>query len=154
THNPEFTMLEAYEAYCDYHTQAELTRAIIVNAARDALGGTVVRGVDPHGTEHEIDLAEPWQEVTVYEGGSERLGTEVTPDSTVPELRKLADAAGIPYQENWGHGQIVLEMVERLLEENAVRPLFITDYPTEVSPLTRAHRTTPGVAEKWDLIIF
>ncbi|MDH6576732.1 bifunctional lysylphosphatidylglycerol synthetase/lysine--tRNA ligase LysX [Kitasatospora sp. MAP5-34] len=154
THNPEFTSLESYEAYGDYDTQAELIRATIVNAARDALGTTVIRGLDPHGVEHEIDLAEPWEEVTVYGGISERLGTEITPETSVEELRKLADEAGVPYEPKWGHGQIVLEMVERLLEENAIRPTFIKDYPTEVSPLTRQHRTNPGVAEKWDLMIF
>ncbi|WP_280666891.1 bifunctional lysylphosphatidylglycerol synthetase/lysine--tRNA ligase LysX [Kitasatospora sp. MAP12-22] len=154
THNPEFTALESYEAYGDYDTQAELIRAIIINAARDALGTTVVRGTDPHGVEHEIDLAEPWDEISVYPGISARLGTEVTPESTVEELRKLADAAGVPYEKEWGHGQIILEMIERLLEENAVRPTFIKDYPTEVSPLTRQHRSIPGVAEKWDLVIF
>ncbi|WP_079063546.1 bifunctional lysylphosphatidylglycerol synthetase/lysine--tRNA ligase LysX [Peterkaempfera griseoplana] len=154
THNPEFTALESYEAYGDYGTQAELTRAIILNAAQDALGTTVVRGVDAHGKEQEIDLAEPWSEVTVYGGISERLGEEVTPETTVEQLRKLADAAGVPYEQKWGHGQIVLEMVERLLEENAVAPTFIKDYPVEVSPLTRQHRSLPGVAEKWDLVIF
>ncbi|AXI78904.1 bifunctional lysylphosphatidylglycerol synthetase/lysine--tRNA ligase LysX [Peterkaempfera bronchialis] len=154
THNPEFTALESYEAYGDYDTQAELTRGIILNAARDALGTTVVRGVDAHGTEHEIDLAEPWSEVTVYGGISDRLGEEVTPETSVEQLRKLADTAGVPYEQKWGHGQIVLEMVERLLEENAVTPTFIKDYPVEVSPLTRQHRSAPGVAEKWDLVIF
>lgn len=153
THNPEFTALESYEAYGDYDTQAELTRAIVLNAARDALGTTVVRGT-VHGEEREIDLAEPWKEVTVYGGISERLGTEITPETTAEELRKLADAAGIPYEKGWGRGQIVLEMVERLLEENAIEPTFIRDYPVEVSPLTRAHRSVSGVAEKWDLVIF
>jgi lysyl-tRNA synthetase class 2 len=154
THNPEFTAIESYEAYGDYDTQAELTRELIVNAARDALGGTVVRGLDAHGVEQEIDLAEPWEQVSVYPGISARLGVEITPDSTVDELRKLADEHGIPYEQKWGHGQIVLEMVERLLEHNAIRPTFIRDYPTEVSPLTRQHRSVPGVAEKWDLVIF
>ncbi|MFJ9775303.1 bifunctional lysylphosphatidylglycerol synthetase/lysine--tRNA ligase LysX [Kitasatospora sp. NPDC101157] len=154
THNPEFTSLESYEAYGDYNTQAELIRETIVNAARDALGTTVIRGLDPHGVEHEIDLAEPWEEVSVYPGISAHLGVEVTPETTVEELRKLAAEHGIPFEKNWGHGQIVLEMVERLLEENAVRPTFIKDYPTEVSPLTRQHRSVAGVAEKWDLVIF
>jgi lysyl-tRNA synthetase class 2 len=154
THNPEFTAIESYEAYGDYDTQAELTRELIVNAARDALGGTVVRGLDAHGVEQEIDLAEPWEQVSVYPGISAHLGVEITPDSTVDELRKLADEHGIPYEQTWGHGQIVLEMVERLLEHNAIRPTFIRDYPTEVSPLTRQHRSIPGVAEKWDLVIF
>ncbi|MFD0571618.1 bifunctional lysylphosphatidylglycerol synthetase/lysine--tRNA ligase LysX [Kitasatospora gansuensis] len=154
THNPEFTSLESYEAYGDYDTQAELIRATIVNAARDALGTTVVRGIGPDGAEHEIDLAEPWAEVSVYPGISAHLGTEVTPETGVAELRELADKAGIPYEKEWGHGQIVLEMVERLLEHHAIKPTFIKDYPTEVSPLTRQHRSLPGVAEKWDLVIF
>ncbi|WP_461005675.1 bifunctional lysylphosphatidylglycerol synthetase/lysine--tRNA ligase LysX [Streptomyces capparidis] len=154
THNPEFTALESYEAYGDYHTQAELTRALVINAARDALGTTVIRGTDAEGNVREVDLAEPWREITVYGGISERLGTEVTPQTGVEELRKLADAAGVPHEPGWGHGQIVLEMVERLLEESAVEPTFIKDYPVEVSPLTRAHRSVPGVAEKWDLMIF
>ncbi|WP_441245456.1 bifunctional lysylphosphatidylglycerol synthetase/lysine--tRNA ligase LysX [Kitasatospora sp. McL0602] len=154
THNPEFTSLESYEAYGDYDTQAELIRATIVNAARDALGTTVVRGIGPDGQEHEIDLAEPWAEVSVYPGISAHLGTEISPGSTVEELRTLADKAGVPWEKEWGHGQIVLEMVERLLEHHAIKPTFIKDYPTEVSPLTRQHRSIPGVAEKWDLVIF
>ncbi|XCM80265.1 bifunctional lysylphosphatidylglycerol synthetase/lysine--tRNA ligase LysX [Kitasatospora sp. HUAS MG31] len=154
THNPEFTALESYEAYGDYDTQAELIRAIIVNAARDALGTTVVRGLGPDGQEHEIDLAEPWEEVSVYPGISARLGVEVTPETSVEELRALADGAGVPWEKEWGHGQIVLEMIERLLEHHAIRPTFIKDYPTEVSPLTRQHRSIAGVAEKWDLVIF
>jgi lysyl-tRNA synthetase class 2 len=153
THNPDFTALESYEAYGDYHTQAELIREVIINAAKDALGTTVIRGRGPDGTEHEIDLAEPWHEITVYGGISAKLGTEITPETSVDELRKLADAAGVPYEKKWTHGQIVLEMVERLLEEDAIHPTFIKDYPVEVSPLTRRHRSVPGVAEKWDLMI-
>jgi lysyl-tRNA synthetase class 2 len=154
THNPEFTTIEAYEAYGDYRTQAELTRKLILNAAMAVNGHTKVSGVDAHGVEHEIDLAEPWSEVTVYGGISEKLGSEITPQTSVEELRKLADAAGVPYEQKWGHGQIVLEMIERLLEENVVAPTFIMDYPTEVSPLSRKHRSVEGVAEKWDLVIF
>jgi lysyl-tRNA synthetase class 2 len=153
THNPDFTALESYEAYGDYHTQAELIREVIINAAKDALGTTVIRGRGPDGAEHEIDLAEPWHEITVYGGISAKLGTEITPETSVDELRKLADAAGVPYEKKWTHGQIVLEMVERLLEEDAIHPTFIKDYPVEVSPLTRRHRSVPGVAEKWDLMI-
>ncbi|MFJ5230728.1 bifunctional lysylphosphatidylglycerol synthetase/lysine--tRNA ligase LysX [Kitasatospora sp. NPDC088391] len=156
THNPEFTALESYEAYGDYDTQAELIRAIIVNAARDALGGTVVKGVGPDGTEHEIDLAEPWQEVSVYPGISAHLGTEITPATSAEELRALAKAHDLDQylDPNWDHGQIVLELIERLLEHHAIKPTFIKDYPTSVSPLTRQHRSIEGVAEKWDLVIF
>ncbi len=153
THNPEFTTIECYEAYGDYRTQAELTRRLILNAAMAVNGNTIIRGLDAHGVEHEIDLAEPWREVSVYGGISERLGEEITPETSVERLRELADKADVPYEQNWGHGQIVLEMIERLLEENIVAPTFVMDYPTEVSPLARKHRSTPGVAEKWDLVI-
>ncbi|OIV37333.1 lysine--tRNA ligase [Mangrovactinospora gilvigrisea] len=154
THNPEFTMLEAYEAYGTYDTMADLTRELVVNAARAVLGTTVVRGTGHDGQEKEIDLAAPWRNITVYGGISEALGEEVSPETSVEQLRKLADAASIPYDKAWGHGQIILEMVERLLEERSDEPTFLRDYPTEVSPLTRGHRSVPGVAEKWDLIIF
>ena len=153
THNPEFTTIECYEAYGDYRTQAALTRELVLNAALAVNGNTLIRGLDAHGVEHEIDLAEPWREVSVYPGVSERLGEEVTPQTPVDRLRKLADAAGVPVEPKWGHGQIVLEMVERLLEHDTVAPTFLMDYPTEVSPLTRRHRSIPGVAEKWDLVI-
>ncbi|MBS2965622.1 bifunctional lysylphosphatidylglycerol synthetase/lysine--tRNA ligase LysX [Actinocrinis puniceicyclus] len=153
THNPEFTTIECYEAYGDYRTQAELTRRLILNAALAVNGSTVIRGLDAHGVEREIDLAEPWQEVSVYPGVSQRLGEEVTPQTSVQRLRELADKADVPYEANWGHGQIMLEMIERLLEEDTVAPTFLMDYPTEVSPLARKHRSVPGVAEKWDLVI-
>jgi len=154
THNPEFTTIEWYRAYGDYRTEAELIRKVILNAAIAVNGHTTVTGTDPHGDEHEIDLAEPWGEVAVYPGISAKLGTEITPQTSVEELRKVADEAGVPYEKSWGHGQIVLEMIERLLEENIVTPTFIMDYPTEVSPLSRKHRSIEGVAEKWDLVIF
>jgi lysyl-tRNA synthetase class 2 len=153
THNPEFTTIECYEAYGDYRTQAELTRRLILNAAMAVNGTTVIRGLDAHGVEHELDLAEPWSELSVYEGISERLGEPVTPETSVERLRELADKADVPYEPKWGHGQIVLEMIERLLEEDTVAPTFLMDYPTEVSPLARKHRSKAGVSEKWDLVI-
>ncbi|HEV2343904.1 MAG TPA: bifunctional lysylphosphatidylglycerol synthetase/lysine--tRNA ligase LysX [Actinocrinis sp.] len=153
THNPEFTTIECYEAYGDYRTQAELTRQLILNAAVAVNGTTVIRGLDAHGVEHELDLAEPWGEISVYDGISERLGEPVTPETPVERLRELADKADVPYEPKWGHGQIVLEMIERLLEEDTIAPTFLMDYPTEVSPLARRHRTKAGVSEKWDLVI-
>lgn len=153
SHNPEFTTIECYEAYGDYRTQAALTRQLILNAAMAVNGSTVIRGLDAHGVEHELDLAEPWSEISVYEGISERLGEEVNPETSVERLRELADKADVPYEAKWGHGQIVLEMIERLLEEHTVAPTFLMDYPTEVSPLARKHRTKAGVSEKWDLVV-
>jgi lysyl-tRNA synthetase, class II len=147
THNPEFTMLEAYEAYGDYDTMAALTRQIVQNAALDALGSTVVR----HG-DMEYDIGGEWPSVTVHDGLSDALGEEVTPDTGLAELLRLCDAAGVPYDPAWNRGQVILEMYERLLEERTVLPTFYRDFPTEVSPLTRRHRKQPGLAERWDLV--
>jgi lysyl-tRNA synthetase class 2 len=149
THNPEFTMLEVYEAYGDYDTMATLTRQLVQNAAVDALGSLVVR----HGGE-EYDIGGQWRTVTLNEGLSEALGEEVTADTGLTELRRLCDAAGVPYDPRWNRGQVILEMYERLLEERTARPTFYRDFPTEVSPLTRRHRKEPRLAERWDLVAF
>lgn len=149
THNPEFTMLEAYEAYGDYNTMAELTRRLILNATNDAVGGTVIRR-----GEEEFDIGGEWRTVTVNDGLSEALGTEITADTPAGELIKLCEKAEIPFDPAWNRGQIILEMYEHLLEEHTVLPTFYRDFPTEVSPLTRAHRVDPRLAERWDLVAF
>ncbi|MDP9416436.1 MAG: bifunctional lysylphosphatidylglycerol synthetase/lysine--tRNA ligase LysX [Actinomycetota bacterium] len=149
THNPEFTMLEAYEAYGDYDTIAALTRELIQRAAVDALGTTVVRRDDG---EHDIGGA--WRVMTVNEAVSAALGEEVTADTPVERLRKLCEQAGVPVDPAWSRGAVVLEMYERLVEEHTVAPTFYKDFPTEVSPLTRAHRDDPRLAERWDLVAF
>jgi lysyl-tRNA synthetase, class II len=150
THNPEFTMLEAYEAYADYNVMATLTRDLLQSAARDALGGTVLRR--PDGSEYDIDGE--WRSVSVHEALSEALGEPVTPDASVTELRKLAASAGIELQPQWSAAQILLELHEHLVEARTVAPTFYRDFPVEVSPLTRRHRTDPRLAEKWDLVAF
>ena len=150
THNPEFTMLEAYQAYGDYDTVATLTRELIQNAARTALGGTVIHRAD--GGEH--DIGGEWKSVTVYAAISAALGEEITPDTGEEQLRKLCTQAGVPVEPGWNRGQIVLEMYERLVEKQTVEPTFYRDFPVEVSPLTRAHRQDPRLAERWDLVAF
>ena len=149
THNPEFTMLEAYEAYGDYDTMAALTRTLVQRAAQDALGTTVVR----HG-DQEYDIGGPWPEVTVHHAISRALGVSVDADTPLEELRRLCDKAGVPYAPEWSAGAVVLEMYERLVEHSTVLPTFYRDFPTDVSPLTRAHRAVPGLAERWDLVAF
>ncbi|HVW82042.1 MAG TPA: lysine--tRNA ligase [Mycobacteriales bacterium] len=148
THSPEFTMLEAYEAYGDYGTMAELTRALVVNAARD-LGSTVVAASD--GT--EIDLAQPWRTVTVFGAISEALGTEVTIDTGKDKLVRLAAARDIALRPDWDAGEIVLELYEQLVEGELVQPTFVRDYPASVRPLARPHRDDPRLAEAWDLVV-
>jgi len=92
--------------------------------------------------------------VTVHEAISRALGEEVTVDTPEPELRALCDKAGVPLQPSWNVGQVVLEMYERLVEKQTVEPTFYRDFPVEVSPLTRQHRTEPRLAERWDLVAF
>jgi lysyl-tRNA synthetase class 2 len=149
SHNPEFTMLEAYEAYGDYNTMAVLTQRLIQTAARDSLGSTVIR----HGDD-EYDIGGEWRTVTVHQGLSEVLGTAITADTPVGELIRLCEKAEVPLDPAWNRGQVILEMYERLLEEHTVLPTFYRDFPTEVSPLTRAHRVDPRLAERWDLVAF
>ena len=150
THNPEFTMLEAYEAYGDYTTVATLTRELIQRAAVEALGSTVLHRAD--GT--EADIGGEWPVKTVYGAVSEALGEEITPDTSEQQLRVLCERADIPVEPGWNRGQVVLEMYERLVEKRTVLPTFYRDFPVEVAPLTRAHREDPRLAEKWDLVAF
>jgi lysyl-tRNA synthetase, class II len=150
THNPEFTMLEAYEAYGDYNTVAELTQSLAQGAAVAAFGSTVIRRAD--GTEY--DIGGSWPSVTVHNAISAALGESVTPDTGLPELVKLCANADVPLQPSWNRGQVILEMYERLVEKQTVAPTFYIDFPVEVSPLTRQHRVDPRLAERWDLVAF
>lgn len=150
THNPEFTMLEAYEAYGDYTTIAALTRSLILASATAGIGSTVVRR--PDGSEH--DIGGDWPSISVHDGVSAALGEEVTPDTGEDQLRKLAAQAGIAVEPKWNSGQVLLELYEHLVEARTVRPTFYRDFPVEVAPLTRQHRDDPRLAEKWDLVAF
>ncbi len=150
THNPEFTMLEAYEAYGDYHSIAALTRSMILRAAREGVGGTVVRRLD--GSER--DIGEEWPWIGVHDAVSAALGEEVTPDTQADQLRKLAGQANIATDPAWNAGHVLLELYEHLVEARTVLPTFYHDFPVEVSPLTRASRSDPRVAERWDLVAF
>ncbi|WP_157419776.1 bifunctional lysylphosphatidylglycerol synthetase/lysine--tRNA ligase LysX [Actinomadura kijaniata] len=149
THNPEFTMLEAYEPYGDYDTMAALTRDLVLAGTRAALGTTVVArdGV-------EYDLAEPWHAITVYGSVSEALGEEITPDTPRATVARHAARAGVADVPEWGQGRLVQELYEALVEDELRWPTFVRDYPAETSPLTRPHRDDPRLAEKWDLIVF
>jgi lysyl-tRNA synthetase class 2 len=150
THNPEFTMLEAYETYGDYNSIGELTRSLVQGAAVAAFGSTVIRRADGN----TYDIGGSWKSVTVHEGISRALGEPVTPDTPMPELLALCKKADVPLQPGWNRGQVILEMHERLVERHTVEPTFYRDFPVEVSPLTRAHRSDPRLAEKWDLVAF
>ncbi|PWI13895.1 lysine--tRNA ligase [Streptomyces sp. Act143] len=148
-HNPEFTMLEAYQALADYDVMLDLTRELIQGAATAAFGAPVARKDG-----QEYDISGTWPVRTVYGAISEALGDEITADTELARLHRLCDRAEVPYTADDGHGDVVLEMYERLVEERTQLPTFYKDFPTDVSPLTRRHREDPRLAERWDLVAF
>lgn len=152
SHNPEFTLLEAYQAHADYRVWIDGCRELIQNAAQAAHGEqTVLRPADGSHLQ-PVDISGDWPVKTVHDAVSEALGEHIDPDTPLSVLRKFSDAAHIPYRAQWDAGAVVLELYEHLVEDRTERPTFYIDFPTSVSPLTRPHRTRRGVAERWDLV--
>ncbi|MFW0874640.1 lysine--tRNA ligase [Rhodococcoides corynebacterioides] len=151
THSPEFAMLETYEAYGTYDDSAVMTRELIQEVVQAVYGGLQVTLAD--GTEY--DFAGEWRAIEMYPSLSEAVGVSVTPETTVDELRALADRVGldVPEGKGWGHGKLVEELWEHSCRDQLTVPTFVRDFPVETSPLVRAHRSTPGVVEKWDLYV-
>jgi lysyl-tRNA synthetase, class II len=152
SHNPEFTLLEAYQAHADYNVWIDGCRELIQNAAQAANGAQVFLRPRDDGTLEPVDISGEWTVKTVHGAVSEALGEQIGPDTNLAALRKLCDAANIPYLTHWDAGAVVLELYERLVEDRTEAPTFYKDFPTSVSPLTRPHRSIPGVAERWDLV--
>ena len=149
THSPEFAMLEMYEAYSDYDGMAALTRELIQGCASELFGDTLVTHFD--GVEY--DLGGEWAQIRLYDAVSAAVDDVVTPATTLERLRQLAVARDVQINPAWSAGKLVEEIFEALVQPTLVAPTFVRDYPLETSPLVRAHRTDPGVAEKWDLYI-
>ncbi|MDX6352503.1 MAG: lysyl-tRNA synthetase, class, partial [Streptomyces sp.] len=153
SHNPEFTLLEAYQAHADYNVWIDGCRELIQNAAAAANGAQVVMRPDgADGALTPVDISGQWPVKTVHGAVSEALGVEIDPDTELAVLRKLSDSAEVPYLTHWDAGAIVLELYEHLVEDSTQEPTFYKDFPTSVSPLTRPHRSRAGVAERWDLV--
>ena len=148
THSPEFAMLEAYEAYGDYDTMRNLTKDLIQNAAQDVFGTQVVELED--GTVN--DLSGDWLSISMFESLSQASGVEITPETPMAELKKLADKAGIEIDHPL-HGKYVEELWEHFVKPGLTGPTFVNEFPTDTSPLVRDHRSKSGVVEKWDLYI-
>ena len=147
THSPEFTMIEAYQAYGDQFTIAEEMRQMYL-AAADAVGSRQVEteaGV--------IDLDGEWKWLPVYEGVSEAVGVEVTPDTDVDTLKALADKHDVELDPAWDAGKIVMELCGELVEPHLLQPTFLCDFPAIAQPLARINDEEPGKVLAWDLII-
>ena len=148
THSPEFAMLEAYEAYGDYMTIADLTQELVQNAALAATGGLEVELTD--GSVY--DFSGEWQKLPMYESLSEAAGREVTVETSLDELLAWAGELEIEVDQPT-HGKLVEELWEHYVKPGLDKPTFVIDFPVDTSPLTAAHRSKPGVVEKWDLYV-
>lgn len=148
THAAEFSMLEAYEAYGDYSTMADLSRQLVVNAAR-AVDRTTVPGRD--GT--EIDLEGNWRHATLLNLVSEAVSDELTLETPIATLRLHADKHQVEIPITWSEGEILVELYEKLVEHTLITPTFVKDYPESVRPLAQPHRSEPGLVEAFDIVI-
>lgn len=159
THNPEFTVLEAYQPYADYNVMRELTERILKNAAREVFGEVVLPlrlGEDPKDPRQEAvltDVSGPWPVVSVCEALSEAVGQPVGIDTDFEELLRLAREHEIHVRDDMGPGAVIEELYGELVEAKTSRPTFYKDFPVETSPLAGPHRSEPGLAERWDLVI-
>jgi lysyl-tRNA synthetase class 2 len=148
THSPEFAMLEAYEAYGDYNSMADITQRLIQNAAQDVFGTQVVTLEDGEVN----DLSGSWDRISMFDSLSKAAGVEITAETSMADLKKLADKASIEIDHPL-HGKYVEELWEHFVKPGLTKPTFVMDFPIDTSPLTRNHRDKAGLVEKWDLYI-
>ena len=147
-HNPEFTMLELYEAYADYEDIMRLVEELVEHLAIEITGSTVLAVGD-----RELDVAKPWRRATMTELIEESIGVALTLDTPVEELRAIASEHEIPIKDAYGPGKLILEIYEKTTESSLWGPVYVTDYPVEVSPLSREHRSNPGMTERFEAIL-
>ena len=147
-HNPEFTLLESYGAYLDYHDMMDLVETLIQNSARDALGTTVVKIGD-----QDVDLGKPFRRAPMADLIEENAGVKMHPSMPIDEARKIADDLEVPYLGVWGSGKVMAEVYDATCEAKLIEPTFVMDHPREVSPLARAHRDDPDLTERFELVV-
>lgn len=147
-HNPEFTMLEAYQAFGDMASMMALTEGIVVSAAEEVLGGLEV---EYQGT--PVSLATPWRRATMAELVSDAVGRAVSVHTARDELLELCERNEIQPDDGWGAGKLLTELFEKLVEHTLVQPTFVTSYPAETSPLARRNDDDPEVCDRFELII-
>ena len=147
-HNPEFTMMELYQAFGDWNDVMDISEELVTSAARDALGTTVVeiRG-------ESFDLAEPWPRKRMIDYASEGTGVELHPSMPIAEVRKVAADHDLFVEDRWGVGKIIEELFEKTSESSIVRPTFVTGHPKEISPLARADRNDPFLTERFEIFV-
>lgn len=148
THNPEFTMLESYEAFADYTDIMLLVEETFAAVAVAATGSTEI---EYQG--RPMSLAGPYRRASMSELVAEAVGASVTVHTPADELRALARRHGIDPESTWGPGKLIEELFEATVEDTLWEPTFVTDYPVEISPLARRHRDDPELTERFELFI-
>lgn len=154
THNPEFTVLEAYKPYADYNTMRELTESIVKNAATSVFGSPQLPLGAKNSAERVMtDISGDWPVRSVCDALSEAVGFDISLDTDFEVLLKLARENEIHVRDDMGPGAVIEELYGELVEAKTIFPTFYTDFPVETSPLAGPHRTTPGLTERWDLVV-
>ncbi len=149
SHSPEFAMIESYQAYGDWRSIADLTRELVQNAAMAVAGSHVVT----HHDGRQADLGGKWREISLYDAISEGVGQSVTALTPIAELKTIATKLGMKIDPKWITGKLAEEIFEHVAKDQLIAPTFVMGFPVDTSPLVRAHRDIPGVAEKWDLYV-
>jgi len=149
SHSPEFAMIESYQAYGDWRSIADLTRELVQNAAMAVAGSHVVT----HHDGRQADLGGKWREISLYDAISEGVGQSVTALTPIDELKTIATKLGMKIDPKWITGKLAEEIFEHVAKDQLIAPTFVMGFPVDTSPLVRAHRDIPGVAEKWDLYV-
>ncbi len=147
-HNPEFTMLEAYQAFTDLEGMMELTESLVATVADEVLG---TLEIEYQGT--ALDLTPPWPRRTMVELTSEAAGEDVSFARTREDLRSVCVMHGVPVESGWGRGKLITELFEKLVEHALTGPVFVTDYPLETSPLARKKPGEPELTERFEVIV-
>jgi lysyl-tRNA synthetase class 2 len=149
SHSPEFAMIESYEAFGDWNSIADLTRQLVQDAAMATSGSHIVT----HHDGRELNLGGTWREASLFDLISEGVGEVVTAQTPIADLKKIAEKLGMKIDPKWITGKLAEEIFEHVSTGKLVEPIFVRGYPVDTSPLVRAHREIPGVAEKWDLYV-
>lgn len=148
-HNPEFTLMELYQAYTDYYGMMDLTENMFRHVATEVCGTTLI----PYG-EVEIDLGKPFERLTMVDAIKKYTGIDFDAIKTTEEARKLADEKDVHYEDRHVRGDIINLFFEEFVEEHLIQPTFIMDHPVEVSPLTKRKPDKPELVERFELFIY
>lgn len=144
-HNPEFTMLELYQAYVDYNDMMDITEKIVVTAAQEVLGTLKITF-----GENEIDLTPPWKKTTMLEAVKEYSGLDFNQIASAEQAREAAKSIGVEVDDNYSWGKVIDQIFEEKVEEHLIQPVHIIDYPVDISPLAKHHREDKRLVERYE----